>query len=195
MHFFFWKVFIGDIDPVEKFCDQVMEAYLDDPEEGELLSPFHTLKVLCLLQREEVEKACDLAGLIIESYPENLFVAYAAVLFEMERYSEGMQQVSLVPEYYSGDEPMKSLMKQGLAALCLETAIDDLVRLGGKNLIKQVELVHERATRLKNFRIKKHAVEACTWIIGQKNDDPIIRQYMADSFHMLGDLEDNFQTI
>jgi len=121
----------------------------------------------------------------------SLRIAYAGVLFKMERYSEGMHQLSLIPDHMSSDEQVQMLLKEGSESLCLETGLADLVRLGGDSLTRQVELIHERATRLKDFGIDKLAIEACRWIINQTTKDTVIHRFIADAFHMLGDLEEN----
>ena len=116
---------------------------------------------------------------------------YAELLFKMERNSEGLQQLSLIPEKQSRDPRVQMLIKKGLENLSIDSGVEDLVRIGGDSLTRQVELVHERAARLKDFGVKQRAIDACSWITSQKSEDPAILRYIADAFHMLGDLEDN----
>ncbi|MCA1917327.1 hypothetical protein [Methanospirillum hungatei] len=66
-------------------------------------------------------------------------------------YNEGLQQVSFIPDNMSSDDEISKLLKEGFEFLCLETEISDLIKIGGNCMMKQIELVHERATRHKDL--------------------------------------------
>lgn len=141
----------------------------------------------------EYPLAARMLAMEIQMDPSDIFlrVAYAAILFELEHFSEGMQQLSFAEEQYGDDEQVQSLIKKGLSVLCFESSIEDLVRIGGEDPARQAELVHERAARLKKSGIKIPAIKACLHLTGMKANDPATRRRVADAFHMLGDLEED----
>lgn len=162
--------------PISEYSDQIFKT-----ENGTLRRYIGDYRTSAQILTEEVQSN--------QKNPA-LRISFAAALYELEQYGEGLHQISLVNERDEDILDRDGYLSEGLQELGLGNSIEDLVRISNNNQQRLANLVHERACRFKYFGLKKYAIEACMYLTALPPNSPEIFSLKADAYHMLGDLKE-----